>query len=180
MVAGVEPLGARLVRPRPEHAAGLHRQAHRRQHVVDPEVAVARAELRGVVRRGRLVRAVDRIRLRRRDRSLAARRGETLHARMFEQLVDGAGQAAAVGRVGVVVADDHELLALGQAAAAAGVVAEPGFGARREVFGPEPDLVVVARGVAAFRAVEYRRRRVRGQQVDAAQRRVDRQIPVGF
>ncbi|KAG1390873.1 hypothetical protein G6F58_012859 [Rhizopus delemar] len=65
--------------------------------------------------------------------------------------------AITVDRVVVEVAEDHEACVLGQAAALALVVAQPRLVTLGQVFLPQAQLVVVARGVALLRAVEHRR-----------------------
>ncbi len=86
--------------------------------------------------------------------------------------------AIAINRVVVEVAEDHEARVLGQAAALALVVAQPRLVALGQVFLPQAQFVVVARGVALFRAVEHRRGRVRDQRVDHAARGLHRHVPM--
>src|SRR5690606_16851812 len=107
----------------------------------------------------------------------AARAGVT-HARCVEQLGRGRVDAVAVVRVGVVVTGDDEPFAGVEAAANTVVVVDVVALARRDVVGPEPDLVVVAGAVAVLLAVEARRRGVGGEEVHGAPADLDRQIPV--
>ncbi len=100
------------------------------------------------------------------------------HPRVFKQLDDGVVAAVAIHRIVVEVADDHEARVRGQPAAAALVVAQPRRVAAVQVVLPQPQFVMVARGVALFPAIEHRRGRVRGQHVHRAQRGAHRHVPV--
>ncbi|KAG1224029.1 hypothetical protein G6F68_020202 [Rhizopus microsporus] len=86
--------------------------------------------------------------------------------------------AITVDRVVVEVAEDHEACVLGQAAALALVVAQPRLVTLGQVFLPQAQLVVVARGVALLRAVEHRRGRGRDQRGHNAGRRLHRHVPM--
>ena len=91
---------------------------------------------------------------------------------MLEKLIDRAGNAATVDRVGVQVAQDHERFGRGRTAEILRGRA-PG-----EVVGPEPDLIVVALGVATLGAVECRRCRMTREQVDDSVADFDRDVQV--
>jgi hypothetical protein len=77
---------------------------------------------------------------------------------------DAVAEASAIQGIGVEVSEvEHRPLR--QRRGASGIVAE-----RRavEVLGPEPDLVVIAAPVEALLAVEERRRRVGGKEMQPA------------
>ncbi len=113
----------------------------------------------------------------------AVRGGVLQHARMRHQGADRVVAAVAVDHVVVEVAEHHELRIGGQSAAAAGVVAQPARLAAAgivQVVAPQPQFVVVACGVAFFRAVEHRRGRMRHQRMQHAQWGTHRHVPMRF
>ena len=67
-----------------------------------------------------------------------------------------------------------------EAAPPALVVVDVAARARRDVVGPQPDLVEVALAVAVLGAVEHRWRRVADQEVHGALADLDRQVPVAL
>ena len=95
---------------------------------------------------------------------------------MIEQLPDGAVAAAAIDRVRIEVARDHERGLDGEPVAPTCVIDEVGSTIRRQVVRPEPDLIVVSAAVAVLGAVEARRGRMTGEQVEHTRRRTGRRI----
>src|SRR5687767_6319598 len=88
----------------------------------------------------------------------------SVHAGMMNERFNGLVETGAVGRVGIQVPHDHEALAI-EAAGASRVVTDVTGASRRQVVGPEADLVVIAPAVAVLGAVESGRRRMADQQV---------------
>ena len=179
MVAAVGDLRFRAFIGRPEDAAADVLEAGRGQHVIQAHGAGLRAEIAGGVERRALAHdALGRIGQAGLLATDAARGGVAQHARVLDQVDDGVVAAVAVHRVVVQIAEDHEARVLGQAAAVALVIAQPRLVASRQVFLPQAQFVVVARGIALFRAIEHRRRRVRDQRVDHAARGLHRHVPM--
>ena len=156
---------------RPEHPGVPDPQVLARQHVVGAQVARAPCRAKSAVsNRGsdRCVRLAPPCSAAASTAPALVRRGRRVDPRVVEQLLDRARDAVAVERVGVLVARDDELRSRREAAAAALVVVDVAGGARRDVVGPEPDLVEVARAVAVLGAVEHRWRRVADEEVHGA------------
>ena len=113
------------------------------------------------------------------DGAGAGGRERAIDLRVIEQLLDRAGYAVAVERIGVLIAGDDEARAGVQPAAAALVVVDVAAApSRPQVVSGEADLIGVAQAVAILGAVEDRRGRMADEEVHDLAAHDQRDVPV--
>ena len=99
---------------------------------------------------------------------------------MLQQQLDGAGNAVAVERVGVLVAGNDEQFARFQSAVAAVIVIDVATAVRADVVGPQANLVEIAGAVAILGAVEHGGCGVTHQKMNGLVADLNRHVPMAL